>query len=309
MPPAPSSFPKALLAFLAVAVGVGWVIQSQVATSIASGRAATGQPLLVGVGAPLLMIPLAAAAWVARTWVEGGGFGDGGLRLPPLRWALAGWGLPVLLILATAAASLAFTPLDLSGRAMQRLVEQGQLPKEISPGAATLMQAGFSLTAGTLLGTLFAFGHELAWRGWLLPRLAARLGAWRGALLSGAAWGAWHAPLVLLGGYAYPGHPALGLALWIAFCTLYGLLLAWLTFASGSLVPAALAHGVLIAAGEVGLLVLPGADPARLGVPWSPLGLALLCALLLALWSAGALPRGLARGPAALQRGASAPSA
>jgi len=300
---------KAITAFLAVAFGLGWLVQSQVAGSIATGRAATGQPLLIGIGAPLLMVPLAAAAWVARVWVEGDGFADSGLRLGRLRWAVAGWALPVVLVLTTAAASLPFTPLDLTGDAMQGLLAASRAPLEISPRLATALQAGFSLTVGTLLGTLFAFGHELAWRGYLLPRLVAELGLARGVVLHGVVWGVWHAPLVIFGGYAYPGQPALGMALWILFCTLYGVLLAWLTFASGSLVPAALAHGVIIAAGEAPLLVLPGADPSRAGVAWSPVGLGLLAALLLALWAGGGLWRGLRRGPASLQRTASAPAA
>lgn len=309
MPADPARRSKAITAFLAVAFGLGWLVQSQVAGSIATGRAATGQPLLVGTGAPLLMVPLAAAAWVARVWMEGGGFADSGLRLGRLRWALAGWALPVGLVLATAAASLPFTPLDLTGRAMEGLLAASRAPVEISPGLATALQAGFSLTVGTLLGTLFAFGHELAWRGYLLPRLVAELGTVRGVLLHGVIWGAWHAPLVVYGGYAYPGQPALGLALWTLFCALYGVLLAWLTFASGSLLPAALAHGVLIAAGEAPLLVLPGADPTRAGVAWSPVGIGLLAALLAALWVGGGLRRGLARGPASLQREPSAPAA
>jgi len=309
MPVDPARRSKAITAFLAVAFGLGWLVQSQVAGSIASGRAATGQPLLVGTGAPLLMIPLAAAAWVARVWVEGGDFSDSGLSLGRLRWALAGWALPVVLVLATAAASLPFTPLDLTGSAMQGLLAASKAPVEISPGLATVLQAGFSLTIGTALGTLFAFGHELAWRGYLLPRLVAELGLWRGVVLHGLVWGVWHAPLVVFGGYAYPGHPALGLALWTLFCALYGVLLAWLTFASGSLLPAALAHGVIIAAGEAPLLVLPGADPVRAGVLWSPVGLALLAAVLLAIRAGGGLARGLARGPASLQRAASARAA
>ena len=309
MPVHPDRRSKAITAFLAVAFGLGWLVQSQVAGSIAGGRAATGQPMLVGAGAPLLVIPLAVAAWVARVWVEGGGFADSGLSLGRLRWAVAGWGLPVVLVLATAAASLPFTPLDLTGSAMKGLLAASGAPAGISPGLATALQAGFSLTVGTLLGTLFAFGHELAWRGYLLPRLVAELGPWRGVLLHGLVWGVWHAPLVVFGGYAYPGQPALGLALWTLFCALYGVLLAWLTFASGSLLPASLAHGVLIAAGEAPLLVLPGVDPTRVGVLWSPLGLALLSALLLAAWAGGGLGPGLARGPASLQRAASRPAA
>lgn len=43
-----------------------------------------------------------------------------------------------------------------------------------------------------------AFGEEIGWRGWLLPALRP-MGIWPALLLSGAIWGIWHAPLILLG--------------------------------------------------------------------------------------------------------------
>jgi hypothetical protein len=57
---------------------------------------------------------------------------------------------------------------------------------------------------------------------------------WRALLLSGAIWGAWHAPVVALG-YNYPQHHALGPLLMIVFCVIFGILLGW----SGWLLPLA----------------------------------------------------------------------
>jgi uncharacterized protein len=59
------------------------------------------------------------------------------------------------------------------------------------------------LMVSALVVTLFTFGEEYGWRGYLLPRLLP-LGEIRASLLLGLIWGVWHLPL-LLAGLNYPG--------------------------------------------------------------------------------------------------------
>ena len=60
-------------------------------------------------------------------------------------------------------------------------------------------------------------------------------------LVSGAIWGLWHAPLIMLGAN-YPGNPLLGTLLMAINCTIVGTILGWTRLATGSVWPAVLGH-------------------------------------------------------------------
>ena len=95
-----------------------------------------------------------------------------------------------------------------------------------------LTQFGVIILA-SFVNLLPAVGEEIGWRGWLLPKLLPS-GIVPALLVSGALWGAWHAPLLLLG-YNYPSAPGwLAVLLMIGMCTIVGALLGWLRVRSGS---------------------------------------------------------------------------
>src|ERR687897_710106 len=90
--------------------------------------------------------------------------------------------------------------------------------------------------------TLFTFGEEYGWRGYLLPRLLP-LGEVRATLLVALIWGPWHVPF-LLAGLNYPG-----VNFWLAFLvfmfTVVVLSFAYTWFyvaSSGSVLVVALLH-------------------------------------------------------------------
>jgi len=99
-----------------------------------------------------------------------------------------------------------------------------------------------SLFVAPFVNSLFAFGEELGWRGYLLPKLMP-LGKPRAYLLSGIIWGLWHLPLVLAG-FMYPGYPVLGMLMFIILTTVLSIYINELTLRHQSSVLAGWIHGV-----------------------------------------------------------------
>lgn len=127
-----------------------------------------------------------------------------------------------------------------------------------------------SIPLGAVLNALFAFGEEVGWRGWLLPALRPR-GVWPALIISGAIWGLWHTPVILLG-YNFGRTDQLGVVAMVVGCVAWGILLGWTRLRSGSIWPAVLGHGALnAAAGAITLFMAAGAtfEPLLAG----PLGL------------------------------------
>ncbi len=168
---------------------------------------------------------------------------------------------------------------------MQALTKQGKsLPKGISVDQlatiSIIANIVLAFTFAIPINMIFTFGEEFGWRGYLLPRLAP-LGGVPAALIVGVVWGLWHAPLIVLDGYNYPGHPILGVGMMVVFTTALSVIFAWLRFLSGSVWPSTLAHAALNAQYGLGLLLLSKGD-SLLGAPIGILGL--LPPIALAIW-------------------------
>ncbi|WP_285135208.1 CPBP family intramembrane glutamic endopeptidase [Propionibacterium freudenreichii] len=96
------------------------------------------------------------------------------------------------------------------------------------------------------------------------------LGTWPALVISGAMWGLWHAPLILLG-YDFGRRDALGVLLMIVSCVILGTLFGWLRIRSGNIWPSVFGHAALNGtAGFLGLVVAAGESPSVLAT--SPLG-------------------------------------
>lgn len=127
-------------------------------------------------------------------------------------------------------------------------------------GVLVLTQLVAMPIAAATVNAVAAFGEELGWRGFLVPALR-RYGTWTALLVSGAIWGLWHAPIILLG-YNFGRTDAAGVLLMTGGCVAWGVLLGWLRLRSGSMWPAVFAHGAMNASVGLPLLLrVAGSEP------------------------------------------------
>ena len=223
----PTSTPvdwRGVCAYLALACGLAWTVEG-----IALARGVRFSSLTPG-GTVLLasvMFAPAIAAFIVRRFITHEGFATAGLRRGPWRPYLAVWiGVPLLIAgIYGLTLGLGLGRFDPTLSRLFALIQEaahGQtippLPRPSVLAAAILTQ---SLTLGVVITSVFTFGEEFGWTGYLLVKLLP-LGRWRAALIYGAIWGVWHAPIIA-GGFNYPGYPVLGVAMMCALTTAFAL--------------------------------------------------------------------------------------
>lgn len=96
---------------------------------------------------------------------------------------------------------------------------------------------------GILMGSVFAFGEEVGWQGYLVPQLYRMHGFTKTALLRGVIWSVWHFPLLLGGVYGPTETPVwFRLVCFVVTMTGISFAFAWLGLKSGSLWTAVFMH-------------------------------------------------------------------
>lgn len=197
-----------------------------------------------GLGGPyrwlvfLLMYTPALASIVARLSGREG-FADVSFRwggATGTRASLAAWLLPVVVGFVAYGAAWGFGLVDFTPPTT------GQLLTIANPVARLFALIPIALTIGTLSSCVSAFGEELGWRGYMVPRLV-EAGVPRPFLTSGLIWCLWHVPLILWGGYAVGPYPLLSALLFVATILPAAILYARWRMASGSVWPCVIAHG------------------------------------------------------------------
>jgi membrane protease YdiL (CAAX protease family) len=103
-----------------------------------------------------------------------------------------------------------------------------------------MLGAAGLLLFGSVISFAGGFGEDYGWRGYLQSELF-KLGRVRGVLLLGVIWGVWHWPIVLMG-HTYPGHPLIGILLYLFNCICLSIVLGYAVLRSGSVLLAAFLH-------------------------------------------------------------------
>ncbi len=104
-------------------------------------------------------------------------------------------------------------------------------------------ESWYIIAAAIVISTLAQAGEEIGWRGYALPRLAARMGFGRGSVLLGVIWSCWHLPLFLIPGFDKSGQ---SFPVYLLQVTALSVAVAWLyVHTSGSLLPVMLMHSAV----------------------------------------------------------------
>ncbi|MFI6477805.1 CPBP family intramembrane glutamic endopeptidase [Nonomuraea sp. NPDC050663] len=253
-----------IIVFLAVSFGLSWLV----ALPLWLGDGLESSQFLLW-GSLLMLTPTLGvlAVWLTRRTPFRHFAAETGLTIGPAqgrtaRLILAAWlGIPAIILISIALSLLlGWLQPDLSGLATTLRSAGLPVPADLTP--AFIAQVAGATLIGPVVNAVQSFGEEWGWRGWLLPRLVAERGVLFGVLVSGVIWGAWHAPLTLLG-YNYPDLGAWAALMFVGATVLIGALFGWLRLRSGSVWPAVVAHGSLNAVGPV-VLVFGGSPNAAL---------------------------------------------
>lgn len=177
-----------------------------------------------GLGGLVLLMWIPGLVSIAYRALSKIGFGDTGFKLGHVRFFLVAAVIPVILALLT---NLVSVPLGM----------KSFLPIPIEKLAQAIPQVIVILMAG-IFG---AFGEELGWRGFLVPKLI-ESGYSRPYLISGIIWALWHLPLVALGGYYSTNAPVLIAIVYTASIISMTFVISELRMRSGSLWVATTMH-------------------------------------------------------------------
>ena len=122
-------------------------------------------------------------------------------------------------------------------------VESGMQGTDYIAFLATMIP--LAVLVNPLMGLPQCLGEELAWRGWLLPKLTERFGQLRAVLLTSLVWGIWHAPVVAMGYNYGEGHPLANVAAMVLFCLVLGVIQGFLFWRTDSIWGPVLFHAAV----------------------------------------------------------------
>ena len=154
-----------------------------------------------------MLIPLLAVIFTQLIFKEPL-FKGLGISFKINRWWFIGWLLMSVIALAVLGVSLLMPGAQWTteGEAMQMALIK--MPDGIGPWGVIVIGLLSGLLSGATINAFFAFGEEIAWRGFLVKEFKGKKFL-TVSLLIGLIWGFWHFPIIL-NGHNYPDHPVAG---------------------------------------------------------------------------------------------------
>ncbi len=206
--------------------------------------AVTGIPVYAPLGGVLVLLGTFAPSLVAL-WLTSRTEGDTGVRA--LLGGVFKWRVPVRWYLF----ALAYIPAIKLTAALIHRVATGVWPRFGN-------DPWYLILAGITVSTPFQAGEEIGWRGYALPRLAARFGLGRASILLGLIWACWHLPQFFI-----PEADTYGQSFYVYLLqvTALSVAMAWLyAGTNGSLLLVMLLHAAVNNAKDIVPSALPGAS-------------------------------------------------
>ena len=236
-------------------IGVGIILHAIGGASIqtASDERAAMTSFLFTSGA--MLIPLLAVVFTQLIFKEPV-LKDMGISFKVNRWWWTGWLLIPVISFAVLGASLLMPGVhwDPNNEMVQHSMQQ--MPFNIGPWGLIAISMVSGLLTGATLNALFAFGEEIAWRGFLVKEFKGKHFL-TVSLIIGVIWGLWHAPIIL-NGHNYPDHPVAGVFMMVLMCVAMTPILLYFRQKSGSVIVPAIMHGTFNAvAGITAMFVTP----------------------------------------------------
>lgn len=244
-------------------IGLGLLIHSIAGQASAAGVDAVNSNPMAAILVSLLttvamMLPLLAVVLTQVIFKEPVLKGLG-VSFKLNRWWVIGWLLMPVIALAVVGVSLLMPGAKWTPDSELIQMSLQAMPEGIGLWGFIAISIVSGLFAGLTLNALFAFGEEIAWRGFLMKEFKGKKFL-TVALWTGIIWGFWHAPIIL-NGHNYPQHPVAGVFMMVVFCLLLTPILMYFRIKSRSVIVPAIMHGTFN--GVVGLsllLVTPAND-------------------------------------------------
>ena len=179
------------------------------------------------------------------------------------RWWWIGWLLMPVVAMAVLGVTLLMPGAKWTPDSPLMQASLAKMPEGIGLWGIIGLSMVSGLLNGATINAVFAFGEEVAWRGFLMKEFRGRKFL-RVALWIGLIWGFWHAPLIL-NGHNYPDHPVAGVFMMVVMCLLLTPILMYFRQKAGSVIVPAIIHGTFNAVVGISAVVVTPANDLLYG--------------------------------------------